>query len=81
MDGRQGTQQLRLLVRLRITMGRQRARAKNQLQAVLHQEGFKKPVTDLFGKRGRAWLAGLGSESGGPAGGGYVAARGGPSGC
>ena len=32
------TQQLRLLVRLRITLGRQRARAKNQLQAVLHQE-------------------------------------------
>ena len=25
----------------------------------LHQEGFKKPVTDVFGKRGRAWLAGL----------------------
>jgi transposase len=55
----EGTQQLRLLVRLRITLGRQRARAKNQLQAVLHQEGFKKPVTDVFGKRGRAWLAGL----------------------
>jgi transposase len=53
------TQQLRLRVRLRITMGRQRARAKNQLQAVLHQEGFKKPVTDVFGRRGRAWLAGL----------------------
>jgi len=55
----EATQQLRLLVRLRITMGRQRARAKNQLQAVLHQEGFKKPVTDVFGKRGRTWLAGL----------------------
>jgi transposase len=53
------TRQLRLLVRLRIALGRQRARAKNQLQAVLHQEGFKKPVTDVFGKRGRAWLAGL----------------------
>ena len=55
----EATQQLRLLVRLRITLGRQRARAKNQLQAVLHQEGFKKPVTDVFGKRGRAWLKGL----------------------
>ena len=55
----EATQQLRLRVRLRITLGRQRARAKNQLQAVLHQEGFKKPVTDVFGKRGRAWLAGL----------------------
>ncbi|HEY3627592.1 MAG TPA: IS110 family transposase [Terracidiphilus sp.] len=55
----EATQQLRLRVRLRITLGRQRARAKNQLQAVLHQEGFKKPVSDVFGKRGRAWLKGL----------------------
>lgn len=56
----QGTQQLRMLTRLRITLGRQRAAAKNQLQAVLHQEGFLKPVSDVFGKAGRAWLAGLG---------------------
>lgn len=55
----QQTQQLRLLTRLRITLGQQRAKAKNQLQAVLHQEGFLKPVADVFGKRGRAWLAGL----------------------
>ena len=55
----EATQQLRLQVRLRINLGRQRARAKNQLQAVLHQEGFIKPVTDLFGKRGRAWLQGI----------------------
>jgi transposase len=53
------TQQLRLLTRLRITLGQQRAKAKNQLQAVLHQEGFLKPMADVFGKRGRAWLAGL----------------------
>lgn len=53
------TQQLRMLTRLRITLGRQRAKAKNQLQAVLHQEGFLKPVADVFGKKGRAWLAGL----------------------
>jgi transposase len=52
----EATRQLRLRVRLRINLGRQRARAKNQLQAVLHQEGFIKPVTDVFGKRGRAWL-------------------------
>jgi transposase len=52
----EATQQLRLRVRLRINLGRQRARAKNQLQAVLHQEGWVKPVSDLFGKRGRAWL-------------------------
>ena len=55
----QRTQQVRLLTRLRITLGQQRAKAKNQLQAVLHQEGFLKPVTDVFGKKGRAWLAGL----------------------
>jgi transposase len=54
------TQQLRLLVRLRVALGRQRTRAKNQLQSVLHQEGFLRPVADVFGKRGRAWLATLG---------------------
>jgi transposase len=53
------TQQTRLLTRLRITLGQQRAKAKNQLQAVLHQEGFLKPVADVFGKKGRAWLMGL----------------------
>jgi hypothetical protein len=54
------TQQLRQRTRLRIALGRQRATAKNQLQAVLHGEGFLKPVSDVFGKRGRVWLAGLG---------------------
>ena len=53
------TQQVRLLTRLRITLGQQRAKAKNQMQAVLHQEGFLKPVADVFGKAGRVWLAGL----------------------
>jgi len=53
------TQQTRLLTRLRITLGRQRAKAKNQMQVVLHQEGFLKPVADVFGKKGRVWLAGL----------------------
>jgi transposase len=55
----EGTQQARMLTRLRITLGQQRAKAKNQLQAVLHQEGFVKPVADVFGKSGRVWLAGL----------------------
>ena len=36
--------------------GRQRARSKNLLRVVLHREGQQKPVTDLFGKRGRAGL-------------------------
>ena len=53
------TQQLRMLTRLRIVLGQRRAAAKNQLQAVLHQEGFLKPMTDVFGKKGRAWLAGI----------------------
>ena len=48
--------QTRQGVRLRVALGGQRARSKNLLQAVLHQEGQRKPVTDLLGKRGRAWL-------------------------
>ncbi len=50
------TQQLRLQVRLRVKLGRQRTRVKNLAQAVLHQEGVIKPVSDVFGKRGRQWL-------------------------
>jgi transposase len=61
----QATQQLRLLTRLRISLGRLRAQAKNQMQAVLHQEGFRKPVSDVFGKRGRTWLQTIELSSGG----------------
>jgi len=61
----EATQQLRLRVRLRMALGRQRARAKNQLQAVLHQEGFVKPVTDVFGKKGRLWLKEIGLSAAG----------------
>lgn len=53
------TRQLRLQVRMRVTLGQQRAALKNLLQGVLHQEGWIKPVSDLFGKRGRQWLAAL----------------------
>jgi transposase len=59
------TQQLRMLVRMRIALGQQRARAKNQMQAVLHQEGFLKPVSDVFCKKGRIWLSGLPLSPGG----------------
>jgi transposase len=55
----EGTRQLRLQVRLRISLGRERSRLKNLLQGVLHQEGFRKPVSDLFGKAGRQWLGQL----------------------
>lgn len=50
-------QELRLRVRQRRALGRQRTGLKNLLQSVLHQQGLIKPCTDLFGKRGRAWLA------------------------
>ena len=44
-------------MRLRATLVRQRTRLKNQVHAVLHQQGLRSPVTDLFGRRGRQWLA------------------------
>src|ERR1700756_1963934 len=53
------TQARRQQVRLRTTLVRQRTRLKNQVHAVLHQQGLRSPGTDLFGKRGRGWLAGL----------------------
>jgi len=50
------TQARRQQVRLRATLVRHRTRLKNQVHAVLHQQGLRSPVTDLFGKRGRWWL-------------------------
>lgn len=50
------TQARRQQVRLRTTLVRQRTRLKNQVHAVLHQQGQRSPVTDLFGRRGRLWL-------------------------
>src|SRR5437667_1736671 len=50
------TQARRQQVRLRATLVRQRTRLKNQVHAVLHQQGQRSPVTDGFGKRGRQWL-------------------------
>ncbi len=44
-------------MRLRATLVRHRTRLKNQVHAVLHQQGLHSPVSDLFGKRGRLWLA------------------------
>lgn len=50
------TQGRRQQVRLRAGLVRQRTRLKNQVHAVLHQQGLRSPVTDLFGRRGRRWL-------------------------
>jgi transposase len=51
------TQARRQQVRLRATLVRQRTRLKNQVHAVLHQQGRHSPVSDVFGRRGRQWLA------------------------
>jgi len=50
------TQARRQQVRLRANLVRQRTRLKNRVHAVLHQQGWRSPVSDLFGKRGRLWL-------------------------
>jgi transposase len=59
-----GTRQLRELVRLRIDLGRQRARWKNRVHALLHGHGLRPPVSDLFGQAGRAWLASIALPAG-----------------
>ena len=59
VEGGPETQARGQQVRLRATLVRQRTRLKNQVHAVLHQKGLHSPVTDLFGKGGRRWLAGL----------------------
>lgn len=51
------TRALRQQVRLRVALGQQRTRLKNQVHAVLHQQGLRPPGSDLFGRRGREWLA------------------------
>jgi transposase len=51
------TRDLREVLRLRVSLGQDRTRFKNQLHATLHQHGLRAPVSDLFGQAGRAWLA------------------------
>jgi transposase len=49
---------LRRLVAQRSRIVRERTRLKNQAQAVLHRNLVPRcPAADLFGKKGRAWLA------------------------
>jgi len=51
------TQALRQQVRLRASLVRQRTRSKNQVHALLHQQGLRFEGSDVFGNRGREWLA------------------------
>lgn len=51
------TRDLREVLRLRIALAQDRTRYKNQVHAALHQHGLRAPVSDLFGRAGRVWLA------------------------
>src|SRR4051794_37768206 len=52
------TQARRRQVARRADIVRQRTRLKNQVQAVLHRNLIPRcPAADLFGRKGRAWLA------------------------
>src|SRR5207247_8558758 len=55
---------LRYTTRIRCTVGlrphivRQRPRLKNRVQSILHRNLVpRSPAADLFGRKGRAWLA------------------------
>lgn len=49
----------RNLVRHRLTLLRQRVACKNSVHFVLFRTGHRRAVSDLFGRRGRAWLEAL----------------------
>jgi transposase len=51
--------QIRERVRFRMALAGIRTQVKNRLHAILHRQGLQHNFSDLFGKRGRAWLAGL----------------------
>jgi transposase len=50
------TRQRRTRTRTRIELGRLRTRLKNRVHAILHQQGLRPAVSDLFGQAGRSWL-------------------------
>jgi transposase len=52
----EATRELRQQVRMRATLVRQRTRLKNQVHAILHQQGLRYAGSDLFGRGGRLWL-------------------------
>lgn len=58
----QHIRQGRALVRHRAKMVRDRARAKNRVHGLLAQKGIRSPVSDLFGKQGRAFLDEVASQ-------------------
>lgn len=51
--------QLRERIRYRAALVSLRTGVKNRIQALLHRLGLLHEYSDLFGKRGRAWLNGL----------------------
>lgn len=51
--------ELRELLRARYAWTQQRTRAKNRIHGLLAKRGHQAPVQDLFGKKGRQWLAEL----------------------
>jgi transposase len=55
----QGTRQLRRLVAHRAGLVRDRTAIRNRVSAVLARRLVRAPVSDVFGVRGRAWLASL----------------------
>jgi len=48
---------LRELLRLRCSLVQMQTQLKNRIHATLHRHGLICEVSDLFGKRGRAWLS------------------------
>lgn len=55
----QEVRQQRELLRSRYAWVQQRTRAKNRVHGLLAKRGLQSPVSDLFGKGGREWLAQL----------------------
>lgn len=50
------TRPLRTRTRARVDVGQMRTQLKNRVRALLARHGLPAPMTDEFGKQGRAWL-------------------------
>lgn len=50
-------EELRELTRHRASLVRRRTQTKNHISGILARSGIHKPYADIFGPRGRAWLA------------------------